>query len=347
MASVVISLKQHIDACGEELARAAVSVYGKALAAIGNAGAQAMPHPGAGLLKSLSTLRESLSDDISPDQIAAVSQSVEQEIAQWGAGAAQYSNDRANEVKEMIVAVTGAAAAVGESDERYVSQFGNLTAKLDSIARLDDLSTIRRSVVQSAAELKTVVTKMAEEGEKSISRLRAEVANYRTKLEQSEQREAIDPLTRVANRREIEAQIEERIFWRRDFCLAILDLNGFKQINDVHGHVAGDDLLKQFAEELRTQFRSTDVVGRWGGDEFVVIIDSTLEGAQLSLDRVRKWAFGQYKISDGKELVPVRMWAAIGLAAWDGKETAVQLLARADELMYDEKGISLPRPRAV
>jgi diguanylate cyclase len=333
-----------MDAYPEELAKAAVGAYRATLTAVGKAGAQAMPHLAAAFAQKLNQLRDNLSGDLTLEEVAGVQQGVDLELAQWGESAAQYSNDKAKEIKEIMVAVAATAAAVGERDQRYASQFNGLTARLQSIAKLDDLSSIRRSVVESATELKTTVAKMAEEGEKSISQLRAEVENYRARLEQSEKREAVDSLTGLANRREFESQVEERMSWRRAFCLAILDLNGFKQINDVHGHVAGDDLLKQFAVELKAQFRSTDVVGRWGGDEFVVLIDSGPEAAQTSLDRVRKWAFGDYKISGGKEVVHVAVRASIGIAAWNGKESAVELLARADERMYAEKKVSsLPR----
>jgi diguanylate cyclase len=333
-----------MDAYAGELAKAAVGAYQAALTVMGKAGGQAMPHLADTLQQKLNHLRERLSGDITPDEVTSVRQGLESELAQWGLSAAQYSRDKANEIKEIMVAVAATAEAVGERDQRYASRFSGLTTRLQSIAKLDDLSSIRRSVVESATELRSTVAKMAEEGEKSISQLRAEVENYRAKLEQSEKREAVDPLTGVANRREIEAQIEERISWRRAFCLAILDLNGFKQINDVHGHVAGDDLLKQFAAELKAQFRATDVVGRWGGDEFVVLIDSGLEAAQTSLDRVRKWAFGDYKISGGREIVQVTVKASIGMAAWNGKESSVELLARADERMYAEKKVtSMPR----
>jgi diguanylate cyclase (GGDEF)-like protein len=306
---------------------------------MGKAGAQAIPHLGTALLQKVNLLRENLSAGVTPDEMVDVQLAADLELAQWGESAARYSMEKAKEIREIMVAVAATAAAVGERDHRYSSQFSGLTARLQSIAQLDDLSNIRRSVVESATELKTVVEKMVEEGEKSISELQAEVAKYRAKLQESEKREAIDPLTGLASRRDIEAQVEERMSWRRAFCLAILDLNGFKRINDVHGHVAGDDLLKQFATELKAQFRSSDLIGRWGGDEFVVVIDSGMEDAQASLDRVRKWAFGDYKISRGSEIAEVTLNASIGLALWDGKENALDLLARADERMYAEKKV--------
>jgi diguanylate cyclase (GGDEF)-like protein len=340
----MISLRKHIEANAEELARSAVTAYRTSLAAMAKAAGQAVPNPGADLLQKLGVLQDGLSTNSTAAEIENVQQAVDQELAQWAESAAQYSREKAQEIKEIMVAVAATMAAVGERDKRYSRQFSGLTSKLNSIARLEDLSSIRRSVVESAAELKTAVEQMATEGDQALSQLRAEVASYRSKLEQSEKREAADPLTGLANRRETETQIEDRIMWSRPFCLAILDLNGFKMINDIHGHVAGDDLLRQFAIELKAQLRATDLAGRWGGDEFVVVLDSNTEEAQLSIDRIRKWSFGEYRISDGKETVSVALKAAVGMAEWDGRESEIELLARADALMYSEKKLtSSPR----
>jgi diguanylate cyclase (GGDEF)-like protein len=336
MTVVVISIKKHMEERAEELAMAAVSSYQTVLTAIGKAATQAAPQPGADLTEKLIVLAE-LPEEIAAEDITTTQIGVEREIAQWGDAAAQYFRNKVREIRETMMAVTNTAATLGERDELYASRFSGLATKLDSIAEIEDLSRVRRSVLESANELKTTVVKMAEEGEKAIAQLRREVASYRSKLLESEKRECIDPLTGLVNRREIEAQIDERMTWRRTFCVAMIDLNGFKPINDVYGHVAGDDLLRQFSGELKAQFRATDVVGRWGGDEFVVVVDADFDGAKLSMDRTRRWAFGKYKIGDGRAGVTLKLGASIGLAAWDGHESIIELIARADELMYAEK----------
>jgi diguanylate cyclase (GGDEF)-like protein len=340
----MISLKKHMEAHAEELLKAAMGAYRAALAAMAKAGAQAAPQLGDSLQQKLTLLQQSIADSSSSVEMARVQQNVDLELGQWGDKAAQHSIEKEKEIKEIMVAVAAATEALGERNHHYATEFSELTTRLHSIARLDDLSSIRRSVTQSATELKAVVGKMAAEGEQSVMQLRAEVSHYRDKLAQSEKREAVDPLTGLASRREIDAQIDERISWRRPFCLAVLDLNGFKRINDVYGHIAGDDALRQFADELKAQFRPIDVVGRWGGDEFVVIVDSDLEDARARLERVRQWAFGDYTISTGRENIQVDLKASIGIAAWDLKESAVELMARADERMYAEKKVtSMPR----
>jgi diguanylate cyclase (GGDEF)-like protein len=283
-----------------------------------------MPNPGADRRQNLSLLVDSPPYCKSAGLPVVMST---EDLAKWGASAAQYSGDQAKEIKQITIAMEAGAAAVGERDQRS-SQFHGLTTRLSSSSW---------PLLTSATELHTVVKKMAEEVDQLLSELRAEVANYRARLAQLEKREAVDLLTGLANRREVEAQIEERISWKSVFCLAILDLNGFKRINDIHGHVAGDNLLKQFAGRLKSPIRASDVVGRWGGDEFIVVVDAGFEEAQIRLDRIRKFASGDYTISNGTDLVQVTMTASIGIAEWDGKETAVELLARADKCMYSEK----------
>ena len=334
---MVISLRKHMDAHGDQLAETAVSAYRTALSAMAKAVAQALPPLANDFAEKLNQLQENLSSNVTPEAMARIQHAVETELAEWGNSAAQYSFEKAREIREIMVAVTASALALGERDNRYKTHFGGLTTRLQTVAGLEDLSSIRVSVMESAKDLKAAVQQMISEGEQSILQLRAEVENYRAKLEQAERREAVDPLTGLSSRREIEARLDERILWKRSFSIAIVDLNGFKRINDSFGHVAGDDLLKQFGEELRGQFRADDVVGRWGGDEFIIVLDLNLEHTRAFLDRVRKWVFGRYKINTGRDLIEVEVKAAMGVAAWDGAESALELLARADQNMYADK----------
>ncbi len=95
----------------------------------------------------------------------------------------------------------------------------------------------------------------------------------------------------------------------------MFDVNGFKQINDGLGHLAGDQVLKQFATELKAAFRPTDFIGRWGGDEFIAILDCELKQAEAQIARVRQWVFGDYEIIVGGVARKIGVSAAIGVAA--------------------------------
>jgi len=131
--------------------------------------------------------------------------------------------------------------------------------------------------------------------------------------------------------------LQRRIDAQKAFCVVMLDLNGFKQVNDTYGHQAGDDLLKQFSAELRSASRATDVVGRWGGDEFIVVLDGGLMEARSHVERMQKWVFGSYTLQTGPEGPKVESTAALGLVEWQPGEGIKEVLARADALMYKQK----------
>jgi diguanylate cyclase (GGDEF)-like protein len=122
----------------------------------------------------------------------------------------------------------------------------------------------------------------------------------------------------------------------------MVDLNRLKLVNDQHGHLAGDTLLQQFAQELRSSSRSSDPVGRWGGDEFVVVMDGDANGARAQVGRLKKWVFGEYTVRPGKGSaeVKVKVDASVGLAQWQPGETMKSVVERADAEMYKQKEIT-------
>ncbi len=79
------------------------------------------------------------------------------------------------------------------------------------------------------------------------------------------------------------------------------------------------------------------MVGRWGGDEFIVVLSCGLDEAQAHIARVKEWAFGDYTVKIGNNSRKVSVNAAIGVAEWKPKETVAQMLARADRAMYQQK----------
>jgi diguanylate cyclase (GGDEF)-like protein len=107
-------------------------------------------------------------------------------------------------------------------------------------------------------------------------------------------------------------------------AVAVLDLDGFKQINDIHGHGAGDRLLVDLGRSWLQRLRAGDILARHGGDEFVLLLPSTsVEGAQVVLDRLCD------------ESLPVK-WSS-GICAWRADESLDRCLARADERLYSAK----------
>jgi len=159
----------------------------------------------------------------------------------------------------------------------------------------------------------------------------------------------VDPLTEVLNRRGLEQALEREIArYRRyggELTVAILDLDHFKQLNDTHGHVAGDSVLKAVAGILRKRLRVTDAVGRFGGEEFVLVLPQTDEARsgpilEFLCQSIREHPFAFLKTT-------VRATASFGAATTDGRKSiqALELLHEADKALYRAKGDGRDRVR--
>ena len=349
---MVISLKKYLDMDGEppketppdpgDLLPVVLTAYRAALLDTGKSSARACATTGDELHQVLVGLETLLAAKLSPALVREVQTNVEKELVKWGERTSQYFKAKTNEVKDLLLVLAKTAESVGERDQRYAKRFTELTSQLRTIADLEDLGLVRNSLVERATELKGYVDQMASESKKSVAQLQAEVSTYETKLKAVEELALRDPLTGLANRRNVEERIEWRIAHQQEFCLIVLDLNRFKEVNDTYGHLAGDNLLKQFAGELRGSIRSTDLVGRWSGDEFVLVLDSDISAAKSQLERMEKWVFGEYPIApgSGKAEVKIHVDAAVGLAQWRAGETLQQLVERSDSAMYSDKKLT-------
>jgi diguanylate cyclase (GGDEF)-like protein len=319
-----------------DLLYACIEAYCGAMSSMGRAGMDACPAVSTSLDKALTAVVESLAVP-SPECIAGADVSVRTEVENWGRSVARHYQQKASEVKEILLAMVQAAESVAERDERCAQHFNSVTANLRGIASLEDISQIRASIEKSASDLKSSIDRMTAEGKTMQSRLQSQLTTFEAKLAEAEQVASCDALTRLHNRLWMESQIERRIAVGKPFCVALLDLDGFKSVNDQHGHVAGDDVLRQFAGELKSACRSTDLLGRWGGDEFLVLLDGTITHAEAQMERVSKWVCGSYKLNRYTGRLVLRVRASIGLAEYKAPDTMNQLLDRADAAMYQNK----------
>ena len=148
-----------------------------------------------------------------------------------------------------------------------------------------------------------------------------------------------DPLTNMWNRRYFEERLKEefsraeRAGTARSFSVAVIDINGFKDINDQHGHLVGDEVLRWVGAFLAANLRAHDVACRTGGDEFMVLLpDLSAADAGQVIGRLR----AQLDRSNAERDLPVSL--SIGSASWpDVSQSCEMLLARADAAMYQDK----------
>jgi len=318
-----------------------VEAYRSALAEMGRSSVDACAATGPELERGLLAAADTLASGFTADALASAAARVRTQLQSWGRGTARHYRQKAAEVRGMLLVMAHTAESVGQRDHRCAEQMRAVTAQLQQIASFDDITAMRSSIVKSAADLKGSVDRMVAEGKAVLDDLQTRVVTFQEKLEEAEQTAASDALTRLRSRLCVEGQLEQRIAATTPFCVAILDIDGFKHVNDTHGHVVGDELLRQFAAELRAACRSSDIVGRWGGDEFIVLLDCGIAQATAQMDRVAKWVCGNYVVDGIAGSLKLAVAASTGLAEYTSPETLKQLLDRADAAMYRRK----PAPR--
>ncbi len=145
-----------------------------------------------------------------------------------------------------------------------------------------------------------------------------------------------DPLTHIGNRRSLERQLQREAESAgrigTNFCVAFLDIDHFKRVNDEYGHAAGDRVLGELSRLLKRETRTLDTIGRWGGEEFLLVLPGLpLDEAQEAVERLRL-VVTRHAFPDVG-----RITLSAGVAAFRHNETLVNLLGRVDQALYQAK----------
>ena len=256
------------------------------------------------------------------------------DVTNWGAGAVALTGYSADErlgraLSDLYVTASAEAFALERAEveskgshqsERWIrhkdgSQFWVELA----LAPIHDRSGNLRGLSALISDM-TERKRVHESNEHVISELREQAMT--------------DELTGLPNRRHWTGELNRELARsrRRQTPLAVvmLDLNGFKEFNDEHGHLAGDDLLRSVARSWSEAVRSTDMLGRFGGDEFSITLPECSPELALAV------------VARVQAATPLRTSSAAGIASSDGTETADELLARADAALYDAKRNAQP-----
>jgi diguanylate cyclase len=229
-------------------------------------------------------------------------------------------------------AASGAAAEHGEKNFVYsqkISQaqdVGELTAVLDEILRETQTEAIRSRDEMIAAR------RQARAAEARIRELEA-------RLEQVTKVTREDHLTGSLNRRGLNDVIERELArsarHSSPLCVAMLDLDDFKSLNDEHGHVAGDRALIHLVRVIKETLRIIDVIGRFGGEEFLILLpDTNIDDAMQAILRLQRELARQIFIYDHQRL-PITF--SVGVASRNANEDPSLLIKRADDAMYKAK----------
>ena len=251
------------------------------------------------------------------------------------------------------------AASDGHADSRSAAQamdtqireqVDGLQNSMHEAADLDDLKQVLENQLEGLLGTMDQHRKQRDEREQEVAgRLKSlaervalmeqEALGFREHLEEQRQKALIDPLTGLPNRAAWSERLDHEISeWQQHgntLMLAMLDLDHFKRINDNYGHLAGDKVLKLIASVLRKRLRGTDFIARFGGEEFVLLMPSTVPAAGMKLLEYLRASIEACPFHFKGERVTITI--SMGLTAFKPGEHSDLVLKRADQALYRAK----------
>lgn len=219
-------------------------------------------------------------------------------------------------------------------------------AAVERMARMregDDITGEEWEITAKDGQLKTLLISTSVirtmDGASHVLSMMHDITERKKLENQLREQAATDCLTRLYNRRYIIKALEKEISRINRFggCLAVmmLDLDHFKRVNDEHGHLAGDTVLKEIARVAKENLRPYDVIGRFGGEEFFVLLPETCrEDARFVGERIREAIAAARFLFDGAR---TKVTASIGVAQYRENDDSDSIIKRADDKLYRAK----------
>jgi len=233
---------------------------------------------------------------------------------------------------QLVIQSTGELAA---GVDRFKADTGPLLANIGAVRDDDSFGRLVQAFTVATLSLHQIV----DSSRKELDETRRRLEEVTGELKRSEELARLDPLTGFCNRRAMVEIVAREIAQARrtgkPFSIAILDVDHFKKVNDDHGHAAGDKALMHLAVVAKSGIRETDVICRYGGEEFVVMLPgANADGARFVIDRLRTKMENTPLVLE-KATVTIRFSA--GITELQSDEPLEALLERADRALYEAK----------
>jgi diguanylate cyclase (GGDEF)-like protein len=283
--------------------------------------------------ESLLLLRSGLSRDPSPEALRQSRDALHEILESFCHRARLQNETLARDLNQTLSMVTRTEDTSAGRNVHYVERLVDFVDRLESAVRSGDLPRL----AAQTTDLRDFAQSIELDSRDDFARLRQKMIEIQHRLHEVELLATLDPLTGVANRRDLERELAARIEARQEFCVLFFDLNRFKEINDRFGHLQGDEVLKQLGARLSSQVRARDYICRWGGDEFVAILACNLAIAESRSRQIAERLNGPYQVAGLGREIRVDVAITVGLVQYCPGESPEQLFHRVDEAMYRQK----------
>jgi diguanylate cyclase len=254
-----------------------------------------------------------------------------------------YIQQKEAELKNIIEMLrNGLSGMIGDTQD-FNSRIYDQNVRMEALTQLDDIRKIKESLQTEVSAMKQIIQAKQNSDSKRIDSLSQEISILRTSLEQVMDASQLDAMTGAFNRMTFDSQVQwmiqrTQIVWS-PVSLMMCDLDNFKSINDTHGHLVGDRVLKCFVEECKSMFRTDDFIARYGGEEFAVLLPGiTLKKAMKRAQAFCKNLSGkQFMIEPSNPNERLGFTVSIGVSELRKEDTADAFIGRADKALYKAK----------
>ncbi|HXA48389.1 MAG TPA: diguanylate cyclase [Burkholderiaceae bacterium] len=245
-------------------------------------------------------------------------------------------------VKNMMITFIDRLSAVATTTSDYHEKIDKYSQKISQAQDIAELNTILNDVMRDTKITQNEALRSRDQmisARQEVQDAEARIQQLETKLEQMSELVREDQLTGSLNRRGLE-DVFERELARSErrhspFCIAMLDLDDFKRINDTHGHSAGDEVLIHLVRVIKDTLRTMDVIARFGGEEFLLVLpDTSMDDAMQTVTRVQRELTKRIFMYNNERLL---ITFSAGVALRNGTEDQTALIKRADEALYKAK----------
>lgn len=294
------------------------------------------------LVGQVSSLQEILSHEpLSMQQLYQLETSLREVIRKQGT--LKHSLDEAtNSLRALLDSFISRLAQMTSSTDEFHSKINQHSQRLKTIQDVSELNSIITDLVDDTMEMQHGLTQSRDElvtAREQVEAAEERIHELEVALETVSAKVREDQLTGAYNRRGLAEHFQREISrterTRSPLCVALIDVDNFKQLNDHYGHLAGDDALIYLVDVIRSNIRPSDVVSRFGGEEFVLLMpDTSLEEAQDTIRRLQRELTKTFFLANNDRLV---ITFSAGVAQWHLGERDIDVIERADQAMYQAK----------
>lgn len=249
--------------------------------------------------------------------------------------ARERQSEQHAELARFVALVRDTVTVLGGEGQDPSTEIHKAAERFNDLLEIKDFGQLKARLAQEVTGLRRLAEERQRQWREATEMFMAKVAVLETQLAGVREEASLDPLTKIANRRHFETTLSDQLLKsRRQFVVALFDLDNFKQINDSQGHGMGDRVLQETALALQTSMRPGDLIARIGGDEFAAIAPGlTLRQSESRMQSVLTSLTSHLREVEGLASVSL----SCGVAECSAGDTAQSLIARADQALYEAK----------